>query len=81
MCTQQIGSVQNMIVQRRRQTSDRCKKAYRPIGRQMWPSDGRVHEHNELVAAHVQGSALEGPTKRAPVKADVLMEDVLGIAG
>jgi len=81
MCTQQIGSVQDLIIQRHRQTCDICKKAYRPIGRQVWPSDGRVHEHNELVAAHVQGSALEGPPKRAPVKADVLVEDVLGIAG
>ena len=78
---QQIGSLQDVIVQRRRQTGNMCKKAYRPIGRQVWPSDGGVHKHNELVAAHIQGSALEGPTKRAPVKAYVLMEDVLGIAG
>ncbi len=50
---QQMGGMQDMTVQSHRQTRDVCKKAYRPIGRQVWPSDGRVHEHNELVAAHV----------------------------
>ncbi len=73
--------MQDLIVSWGRQPSDICKKTYRPIGGQVWPSDGRVHEHNELVAAHIQGSALQGPPKSAPVKADVLVEDVLAIAG
>ena len=47
----------------------------------MRPPDGGVHEDNVLVAAHIQGSALEGPSKGAPVEAHVVVIDVLGIAG
>ena len=47
----------------------------------MGPPNGRVHEHNELVAADIWDSAAERPPKRAPVIAYVLVEDVASIAG
>lgn len=47
----------------------------------MGPSDGGVHEHNELVVADICHSSAERPAKRSPVEAHVLMEDVSRIAG
>ncbi len=46
----------------------------------MGASDGGVHEDNVLVAANIQHSVAESPAKGSPVKAQVVMEDILSIA-